>query len=291
MTNADSRYIYTPSKNRSSYFLLFLLVLLLISAGCSSLFFYPEKQPYDNPFVRAYAPQDIYFKTSDGLTLHGWFFKAHDAAGTILVLHGNAENISTHVNGVLWLVQTGFNVFIIDYRGYGQSEGEPTAAGANSDAEAALETLIAMPSVDKDRIIVFGQSIGGTFAINLAANSPYRAHLRAVIVDSAFASYSQIAREKMNSLWLTWPFQYPLSWMFSDRFSPIKSIARVSPIPVLIIHGMNDPVVPVHHGQELFDAAREPKALWLTMNNGHIRSTHEAEVRRLLKAYLLSKLK
>ena len=113
-----------------------------------SLFFYPDKKPYDNPFVRAYAPQDIYFKTTDGLTLHGWFFKAHDAA-VMLVLHGNAQNISTHVNGVLWLVQAGFNVFIIDYRGYGQSEGEPTAAGANSDAEAALETLLAMPSVQR----------------------------------------------------------------------------------------------------------------------------------------------
>lgn len=291
MTNASCRDKKATSKNRSSYFLLFLLLLLLISTGCSTLFFYPQKQLYDNPFVRAYAPQDIYFKTTGGLTLHGWFFKAHDAAGSILVLHGNAENISTHVNGVLWLVQAGFNVFIIDYRGYGRSEGEPTVAGVNSDAEAALETLIAMPDVDKERIIVFGQSIGGTVAINLAANSPYRAHLRAVIVDSAFASYSQIAREKMNSLWLTWPFQYPLSWMFSDCFSPIKSIARVSPIPVLIIHGMNDPVVPVHHGQELFDAAQEPKTLWLTMNNGHIRSTHEAEVRRQLKAYLLSKLK
>jgi fermentation-respiration switch protein FrsA (DUF1100 family) len=269
---------------------LALVVLTLLLPGCSSLFFYPDKEMYENPFVRPFSPEDVSFKTADGITLFGWFFRAHDAAGSVLFLHGNAGNISTHVNGVLWFVKAGFNLFIFDYRGYGRSGGEPSPGGVVLDAEAALEALLAMPSVDKDRIVVFGQSIGGAIAIDLVAMAPHRAQVRALVVDSAFASYREIAREKMDMLWLTWPFQYPLSWAFSDRYSPLLFISRVSPIPVLFIHGMNDPVVPVHHGEELYDAAGEPKEIWLTGGEGHIRSTVDPAVRGLLKAYLLTRL-
>jgi alpha-beta hydrolase superfamily lysophospholipase len=144
-----------------------LLVLFLIcSAGCTSLFFYPEKQLLDNPAAQKFSPEDIWFKASDGVNLHGWFFNGGPkATGTVLVLHGNAENLSTHVNSVLWLVKEGFNLFIFDYRGYGKSEGSPGINGVHLDAEAALKTLLTMPRAGGKQIIVLGQSIGGAASI------------------------------------------------------------------------------------------------------------------------------
>lgn len=280
----------TPSAQRKSprraLFLLIGILLLSFVAGCGSVFFYPSKQLWINPALQVFPHEDVYFKTTDGLTLHGWFFQAPDARGSTLVFHGNAENLSTHVNSVLWLVKEGYNVFIIDYRGYGLSEGKPSIGGVHLDAAAALETLFSMPGTDPDRVVVLGQSIGGSIAVYAVAHSPHKERIRALVIDSAFSSYRMIAREKLNSVCLTWPFQYPLSWTITDRYSAVTWIAKVSPVPVLILRDLEDPIVPAHHGKLLFDAAGEPKDLWTTSAPGHIRSFADASVRRQLLAYL-----
>jgi len=273
---------------RASYILI--LLVLIFCEGCTSVFFAPrDKQFFPNPWVTFYAPEDVFFKTPDGLTLHGWFLKAHNGVdGTILVLHGNAENVSTHVNSVLWLVDEGFNVFIFDYRGYGRSQGSPTIEGVHIDAEAALETLLSMPGIDKDRIIVLGQSIGGAIAVYTVAHSPYKDRVRALILDSPFESYRGIAREKIAGSVIGWPFQYPLSWLVNDDYSPVKYIKNVSPVPILIIHGEQDLVVPLRHGRALYDSARSPKEFWQTTPRGHVRSFADAAIRERLVHYLLN---
>ena len=119
--------------------MLFALATLIV-AGCNGLFFYPQKELRSNPVAEKFAPQDVYFPTTDGLTLHGWFLASREPQGTVVVFHGNAENLSTQVNSVLWLVKEGFNVFIIDYRGYGRSEGTPTVEGIMIDGRAALRS-------------------------------------------------------------------------------------------------------------------------------------------------------
>ena len=278
------------SKITIAYFLLFPLFLFF--SGCGSLFFYPQKQLYDNPVARLFSPEDIYFKTSDGLTLNGWFFQAAntEARATVLVLHGNAQNLSTHVNSVLWLIREGFNLFIFDYRGYGKSQGSPSIKGVHLDAEAALRTLLSMPNTGKEQIIVLGQSIGGAIAVYTVANTPYKDRIAALVIDSTFSSYRRIAREKLAQVFITWPFQYPLSYLVSDSYSPIKWIRKVSSVPVLIIHGDKDPVVPLHHGQILYDEALDPKEFWETTVPGHVTSFADARVREKLVLYLAVKL-
>lgn len=269
-----------------------LVVLFLLPAGCGGLFFYPQKELYDNPVAQQFSPEDIFFKTPDGLLLHGWFFRAvrPDARATILVLHGNAQNLSMHVNGVLWLVKEGFNLFIFDYRGYGRSEGSPSIKGVHVDAEAALETLLAMPQVRDKKIIVLGQSIGGAIAVYTVANTLHKDRIAALVLDSAFAGYRIIARDKLSEHFITWPFQYPLSFLFSDDYSPIRWIKKVSPVRVLIIHGDQDPVVPIHHGRMLYEEALEPKDIWVTAPPGHIRAFADAGVREKLVRYLTAEL-
>ena len=278
------------SKGTIAYFLLFPLVLFF--SGCGSLFFYPKKQLYDNPVARQFSPKDIYFKTSDGLTLNGWFFQAanSEARATVLVFHGNAENLSTHVNSVLWLVREGFNLFIFDYRGYGKSQGSPDIKGVHLDAEAALKTVLSLPQVDKEQIIVLGQSIGGAIAVYTVAHTPYKDRIAALVIESTFSSYRLIAREKLAQVFITWPFQYPLSYLVSDAYSPIRWIREVSSVPLLIIHGDQDPVVPMHHGQMLYEAARDPKEFWETTAPGHVTSFADAGVRDKLVRYLTAQL-
>jgi fermentation-respiration switch protein FrsA (DUF1100 family) len=266
--------------------LLSLLLVAGMSAGCTSLFFFPQKQLLDNPIAQSFLPKDVYFRTADGLTLHGWFFEAKARRASILVLHGNAENLSTHVNSVLWLVQEGFNIFIIDYRGYGKSEGKPDIEGVHRDAEAALDALFSLPPVDKNKVVVLGQSLGGAVAVHTVANSPRKDRVKALIVESAFSSYRAIAREKLGEFWLTWPFQYPLSFFFADSYSPVKWIQKVSPVPVLILHGENDPVVPARHGRILYEAAGEPKEYWRTEPEGHISSFADEQVRKRLVSFI-----
>jgi len=272
--------------------ILVLVAILssLATTGCTGFFFYPSRDMQESPAVKQFSHHDVVFQASDGMVLHGWYFPAEHAHGSILVLHGNAQNLSNHVNSVLWLVNEGFNIFIIDYRGYGWSGGEPDLDGVHKDADAALEKLFSLPETDPNRVVVLGQSLGGSIAVHTVARSPRKDRIRALVVESAFSSYRRIAREKLDSFWLTWPFQYPLSWTVSDSYSAEKWIGQVSPVPVLILQGMDDPVVPTHHGRRLFEAARDPKQFWLTARPGHVQSFGDDAVRTQLAAFLRTSL-
>ena len=267
-----------------------LLLIGLLSVGllgCNGVFFIPYHAHVQTPKQLGLAYEDVYFQAGDGTPLHAWFLPAESKAlGTILFLHGNAENISTHIMSVRWLPARGFNVFLLDYRGYGASGGAASLSGAQEDMDAALRTLLARKDVDPDGVVVFGQSLGGAIAIYNVAHSPYRQHIRALAVESTFASYRQITREKLADFWLTWPLQWPLSWTVSDEYSPSAAVAGVSPIPLLIIHGDRDPIVPPHHGQRLFDLAREPKQLWVIPGGRHIQVFQSQIYRDRFVAYL-----
>jgi len=270
--------------------LAFAFLALLLLAGCTSLFFKPGREFVNDPATQQRAPEDVYFTSSDNVRLHGWYFHAQgEERGTILVCHGNVENLSTHVKLDLWLIDAGYNLFIFDYRGYGRSEGEPDVQGIHLDAEAALETLLTrFPPPHDDGVIVFGKSLGGAVAVYTVANSPFKNRVKALLIESTFSSYRAIAREKIAGSVIGWPFQYPLSFLVSDRYSPVDYIERISPIPLLIMHGTEDPIVPVAEGRALFEAAREPKQYWELPGLGHVKSWTDEATRKRLLAYLAS---
>jgi fermentation-respiration switch protein FrsA (DUF1100 family) len=184
---------------------------LLLFTGCSALLFHPERQHTHNPVAERFSPQEVFFQSSDGEILHGWYFRTENPLGTVLVFHGNAGNISFHVNSVLWLAQEGFNLFVVDGRGYGRSTGEAELAGLHLDGLAAFHHLLSLPGVDRTRIAILGQSLGGSIAAYVAATAPERERVSLLLLDGCFFSYQQIAREKLANIFITWPFQYPLS--------------------------------------------------------------------------------
>jgi len=273
----------TVMTKRPVHILLFLM--LFLSGGCSGLFFYPSKTLVDNPAIERFDRKDVFFKTPDNVTLHGWLIQTPGSPrGTVVFFHGNAGNMSTHVNNVLWLVPAGYDLFVFDYRGYGTSEGGPTLEGVNIDGKAALvEALsIARPGP----VIVLGQSLGGAVAVYAAASISDKEKLKAVVVDSAFADYREIVRDKMSQFIITWPFQYPVSIFFDDDYAPIRWISKISPVPVLLTHGTNDRVVPFHHGPELYGAALKPKEFWPAEGRGHIEAFTDKSMRERLLKYL-----
>lgn len=245
---------------------LALLALPVFLTGCvQSMFYYPDRVRYETPDALGLRYEAVQFASADGTRLSGWFIPAasrqnpKDAKGTVVHFHGNAQNMSAHWRFVAWLPKQDFNVFVFDYRGYGESEGKPEPKGVFEDSNAALDHVRTRADVDPERLFVFGQSLGGTNAV-AAVGSGNRAGVKAAAIESTFYSYSSIASEKLPGAGL----------LVSDDYAASKYIAAVSPIPLLLIHGTADAVIPYSHSRRLLEAAREPKRLIEVAGAAHL---------------------
>ena len=266
----------------------FLLLLLCCGlSGCTSVFLYPDRVHYLPNRALGTPAEDVWISAPGGSKLHALYLSAQGTSrATVLFLHGNAENLSSHVHAVGWLPAQGYSVLALDYRGYGRSQGEASVDAIHEDAEAALAWLTARDADKLTPLVVYGQSLGGSIAIRLAAGSASRERIAAVIAESAFSSYRGIAREKLAQAWLTWPLQYPLSLLISDRYSAIDVVDRISPISLLLIHGERDVIVDASHSRRLHAAAREPKDLWLIPEGRHIDATRHQPTRARVLEFL-----
>ncbi|OGT20898.1 MAG: hypothetical protein A2V90_01435 [Gammaproteobacteria bacterium RBG_16_57_12] len=246
--------------------MMLMLPVTLLSA-CNGMFFYPMQTLVRTPAQLGLAYEEINFPSLDGTQLNGWLLRAKgEAKATVVFFHGNAENISTHIGAVYWLPAAGYNVFLFDYRGYGLSQGKAELHGVHLDARAALQYIRERPDIDPSRLIVFGQSLGGAIALYTAATEDIP--LRAVVVESAFARYRGIFREKLGGFFLTWPLQWPLSLGVSDQYSPQAVVGQLK-APLLIIHGDADPIIPIRHAYDLYEQAGKDKELWVVEGGGH----------------------
>ena len=241
---------------------------LLLQTGCSSVFFYPDQVTYITPDRLNLEFEDVFVETPDGETLHGWWLPASsEPKGTVYFLHGNAQNISSHIMNVAWLPEKRYNVFLIDYRGYGRSTGAPDIEGTLHDAETGLRWLVDQPDVQSQPLFLLGQSLGGALGTALASEWVKRDEqppLDGVILDGTFSGFRAIAREKLGDFWLTWPLQVPLSWTITDEYEAYERIGDISPVPVMVIHSVRDGIIPFHHGKRLYEAAEEPKTFLQT---------------------------
>ncbi|HSH69461.1 MAG TPA: alpha/beta hydrolase [Deferrisomatales bacterium] len=211
----------------------------------------------------------------------------------MVFFHGNAGNIGTHVGGVLWLVDAGYRVLALDYRGFGRSAGEAGVAGAHADAAVFLAAVLARGDVGAAPVAVLGQSFGGVVALHAVATSPHKERVGLLIVDSAFSSYRRIAGEKAAGCLCTWPLQGVIADGFADldeRFLPEAWTPRVAPVPLLVLHGGRDAVVPVEHGRRLHAVAAEPKGYWEVQGAGHVRAFSSTGLRAELLRQLESRL-
>lgn len=247
---------------------LALLILSFSLSGCvSSPFYYPDHVVYNTPANAGLKFENVVFASSDGTRLTGWFIPAtgyqnpKNAKGTVVHFHGNAQNMSAHWQFVAWLPQRGFNVFVFDYRGYGASQGSPEPKGVFEDSNAALNYVRSRKDIDSERLIIIGQSLGGTNAIAVVG-SGNRAGVKAIAIEATFSSYSSIANDKIPGA----------GALVDNTYSAENYVANLAPIPLLLVHGTSDPVVPYAHSLRLLDKAHEPKTMVTVVGGGHVEA-------------------
>lgn len=249
-------------------FILFVILfcVYLIPRIAINFFYYPDDKIYGPD---PWSAESVEFTAKDGTRLHGWFIPsatgpAENAIATVIHAHGNAGNMSAHWPLVSWLPERNFNVFMFDYRGFDKSKGRPSQAGLLDDTQSAINVVRHRSDVNPQRLVLFGQSIGGANMVSALGNGD-REGIRAVILDSTFASYSSIANQMI-----------PGSGFFmDDSYNAERFIAEVSPIPVLIIHGKADRVIPWEQGERLYDLTREPKQKIILPDGEHIDAFSE----------------
>ncbi|MFH1552884.1 MAG: alpha/beta hydrolase [Candidatus Omnitrophota bacterium] len=216
--------------------------------------YFPMREITATPELVGLPFEEVSFQTSDNKRLNGWFIANSQGKLTLVFCHGNAGNISHRLEKVLILHNLGMNVFVFDYRGYGKSTGVPTEAGLYRDVKAAYDYLRIERKIAEGDIVLYGESIGGAVAVNLAQEL----NVRALITEETFSSIKDMAK-------IAYPF-IP-HYVFSSRFDVTSKIRNVA-CPKLIIHSVDDEIVPFNLGEKLFSEAAQPKTFL------RIRGTH-----------------
>jgi uncharacterized protein len=223
--------------------------------------FHPVRYSSNSLWTLPEGTEDVWLTTSDNVRLNGWLVRSgtEPPKATIIYFHGNGGNISN----VAWvgknLASSGFDVLLVDYRGYGRSDGEVDGERElNLDGDAAYDYIVKMRGVRPEKVVLYGQSLGTTVAVDLAARKP----CGAVILESGLSSAAEMAAQVLPRI------ARPLYVLGKNRFESARKLAQVKS-PILIAHGDPDPVIPTEQGRKLYGAANEPKKLLIYPGAGH----------------------
>lgn len=249
-------------------FMIFTVITIMFVMGFISFIekqyiFHPNKGIYSTPEDLGLKYDDIMFTTEDGLKLNGWFVpgkmdsQTKQSMYTLLWFHGNAGNISHRIENIEMLYdRLPVNIFIFDYRQYGKSEGNISEQGTYIDAKAALKYLHSRKDIDHKKIIFFGRSLGSAVAVDLAIKEK----CRALILESPFSSIKEMTKS-------LYPF-LPISYFVRTKYDTLSKIRDIK-VPVLIIHGEKDDLVPIEQGRKLYETANEPKEFYTIPEANH----------------------
>ncbi len=233
-----------------------LLVLMLLE---NWLLFHPVRATQDWQRPPNARVQDVFLHTSEGVRIHAWWCPTpqwQPEQGAMLYCHGNAGNLSHRADGIARWQQLDTAVLIFDYPGYGRSEGSPSEVGCYAAGTAAYDWLVQTQQVPPERIVLYGGSLGGGVAVDLARQRPHRA----LVLVSTFTSIPDMAQQLYP--WL------PGRWLVRNRFDNLAKIGACTR-PVFIAHGTADGLVPYAHGERLFAAANDPKQFLCMEGCGH----------------------
>jgi fermentation-respiration switch protein FrsA (DUF1100 family) len=229
--------------------------VLVLRWLASSLIFQPSTGVDLTPERLGLHAEEVRLRTEDGVRIHGWWLPAPGASRGILFLPGNAGNASHRLPNAAQLVRLGAHVLLLDYRGYGLSEGRPDEGGVYADARAGLDHLTGDRGLPAQRVVLFGRSLGGAVAVDLARGR----ELGGVILESTFTSVSDMA---------TPAFGLPVGGLVRGMFDSGAKIPELR-APLLMLHGDRDRLVPIEMGRKLYSAAPDPKAFWVIRGAGH----------------------
>ncbi|NTS77588.1 alpha/beta hydrolase [Catenovulum sp. SM1970] len=257
------------------------------------MLFFPSKEMRDSPLILAFEPKDIWLTSPDGVKLHAWWLDADIGnpanqviKGTVYYLHGNAENISTHVRNVLWMTKAGYQVLLLDYRGYGLSAGIPEINGLLADVETGFRYLQSQPNVMNKPIIWFGQSLGAAISSAVVSlNASFQPKIDVLMLDSSFTRYRDIAEDVAKRHWITYPIAGIARANMPKSIDPIEHLKTIQGIPILIMHSKDDRVITYDHAEQLFSVLSEPKSLF-TYHGPHISAFSNVKNQEIILGYL-----
>lgn len=235
--------------------------------GCTNIFFQPDRFSYSTPEKFNLKYQSFYFDSKDGTKLHAW--KVHrkekfkQSSGTIILFHGNAQNLSSHWLNLAWMTEFGYDLMIFDYRGYGQSEGVAHQKGIHEDSIKALEVAYDWSKENKSFFIAYGQSLGGAIMARAIADFKQATEIKLIVLDSTFLSYQKIALKKLFDSCLFSLFS-PLAFILvNDDYAPENILDKLPGTNYLVMHAPMDPIVPYSLGKKVFKKLKsEKKTFW-----------------------------
>lgn len=261
---------------------------LLGKNGGNQLFYFPTHDVPATPKDWGFEFEEVWFRSKDGTRLSGWFVPTQgklkgEAKATVVFSHGNTGSIGHHLGFCLWLVDAGYNVLTYDYRGFGKSAGRVDRRGTLDDVRAAFDYVAKRVDGDAGRLVSMGHSLGGASTLVALSEAPVKG-LRAVVTDAAFLSYRAMARRIAGEVGGN---------LVSDEWSPKDWVAKIAPVPLLMIHGTDDELVPFAQGRQLFAVAAQPKTMFEVKGGRHGDSLlrNEGAYRKKLLAWLDEQLK
>ncbi len=240
-------------KRMLKYTIILLLALFLTTQYLrrTSMFF-PARYPAGDWNTTALEQT---FRTDDGVSLHGWYFRAPDAQAPLLVwMHGNGGNITDRASVAKELARRGISVFVFDWRGYGKSEGSPSEHGLYHDALGAVD--FARGHLGQDDLVLYGESLGGPYAAYAAG----RRLVRCVVIENSFPSLAALG----NKLYAPLPLG-----VFAPFAMTTTRWLNAAHVPVLVMHGRRDQVIPFALGKALFDGLNTPKEMLVSETADH----------------------
>ncbi|MFP4581465.1 MAG: alpha/beta hydrolase, partial [Candidatus Sumerlaeia bacterium] len=234
---------------------IYVAICLLACSLQHKLTYYPSAYVEYNPQMVGLEFENVKLQSKDAngdnpVEIHGWFVPNSDARGTMLFLHGNGGNISHRLDSIHQFHKMGLNVFIIDYRGYGRSQGKSYEAGLYGDAHTAWNYLTMNRKIPKEEIVFFGRSLGGAVAAWLAAHLGKKHQPAALILESTFTSLPDVGAKIYP--WL------PVRLMAREKYPTIDRLQNIK-CPILIAHSPDDDLVPYSLSKRLYEAAPEPR--------------------------------
>ena len=227
----------------------------------SHMVYFPLSKVLATPADAGLAYERVALVTADGVRLAGWYVPCECARGTVVICHGNGGNIGDRLHPIGLFHELGLNVLIFDYRGYGESAGKPSEEGTYQDAQAAWQYLVEQRNTPPDKIVVFGRSLGGAIAADLAR----RVNPAALILEATFTSIPDMGQRLYPYLPIRLLCRYRYNTLARlepvSRLEPASRLERIH-CPVLIAHSRDDEMIPFAHGRKLFAAASEPKTFF-----------------------------
>ncbi len=236
-------------------FIFFIVFTLMVGCSFERMFYYPNKTLTHQKEADSLGFEHVSFASKNGNLIDGYYVIPKDSViGAILLLHGNAGNISDQISSLKMLQNAGFEVLVIDYQGFGNSQGDVSHQNLVDDAECALAFLKVKTKDKNIPIIILGRSIGGHLAVKIAHD--HQKEIKALVIEGAFTNHHEIATA-ISPFWL-WPFAEIL---VKSKYKASKLIKDIT-IPKLIIHSTEDEVIPYWMGVDLYKNAGMPKELW-----------------------------